>query len=81
MTTVGQVGLGYWGKNLVRNFDELGVLTWLCDQSEELRTKFAGRYPSARVTGDFDDLLNDASLDASGPWMRFGLGVALAVDL
>jgi len=24
---------------------------------------------------------NDASIDASGPWMRFGLGVALAVDL
>ncbi|HEY3543407.1 MAG TPA: Gfo/Idh/MocA family oxidoreductase, partial [Gaiellaceae bacterium] len=61
---VGQVGLGYWGKNLVRNFDDLAELTWLCDASEELRTQFAARYPKARVTGDLDDLLNDDSLDA-----------------
>jgi len=64
MTSVGQVGLGYWGKNLVRNFDELGVLTWLCDQDEGLRTQFASRHPHARVTGDFDDLLKDGELDA-----------------
>ena len=62
--TVGQVGLGYWGKNLVRNFDEVGELTWLCDQSEELRAQFGQRFPNTRVTADFDDLLNDAALDA-----------------
>ena len=62
--TVGQVGLGYWGKNLVRNFDELAELTWLCDASEPLREQFASRHPHARVTGDFDDLLDDDSLDA-----------------
>jgi predicted dehydrogenase len=61
---VGQVGLGYWGKNLVRNFDDLADLAWLCDSSEQLRTEFAARYPRTRVTGDFDDLLSDESLDA-----------------
>jgi predicted dehydrogenase len=61
---VGQVGLGYWGKNLVRNFDDLAELAWLCDAADELRTQFAGRYPNARVTGDFDELLADDSLDA-----------------
>jgi predicted dehydrogenase len=61
---VGQVGLGYWGKNLVRNFDDLADLAWLCESSEELRAQFAARYPKAHVTGDFDELLADDSLDA-----------------
>jgi len=64
LTTVGQVGLGYWGKNLVRNFDELAELTWLCDTEPELRDAFARRYPQARVTDSYDDLLSDESLDA-----------------
>jgi hypothetical protein len=30
-TNVGVVGVGYWGKNLVPNFHDLGALTVLCD--------------------------------------------------
>ena len=58
---VGQAGLGHWGRNLVRNFDELTELAWLCDTDEELRARFAERHPQARVTGDFDQLLADDS--------------------
>jgi len=61
---VGVAGLGYWGPNLARNFDELAELTWLADLSPELQEKFAARYPNARVTGDFDELLADDALDA-----------------
>ena len=61
---VGVVGLGYWGPNLARNFDELAELTWLADLSPELQGKFAARYPNAHVTGDFDELLADDALDA-----------------
>ena len=57
MTSVGVVGLGYWGPNLARNFSELGALTWLCDLDEGLRASFAARYPGVRVTGDLDELL------------------------
>ena len=64
MTKVGVAGLGYWGPNLARNFDELADLTWLADLSPELQEKFAARYPNARVTGDFDELLADDELDA-----------------
>jgi predicted dehydrogenase len=60
---VGQVGLGYWGRNLARVFDDVADLTWLCDASETLREEFARRYPDAQVTGDFDELLN-ADVDA-----------------
>src|SRR5205807_1315010 len=57
-------GLGHWGPNLARNFDELSDLRWLCDVSEETRGRFAARYPRARVTADFDELLADRELDA-----------------
>ena len=64
MTNVGLIGLGYWGPNLARNFDNLAKLTWLCDTAEEQRRTFADRYPAARVTGEFDELLDDPELDA-----------------
>ncbi len=66
MTTVGVVGLGYWGPNLARNFDRLpdAELTWLCDASEEALTRWGPAFPSARTTSSFDDLLNDEALDA-----------------
>jgi predicted dehydrogenase len=64
LTRVGVVGLGYWGPNLVRNFDELAELAWLCDLDEQLRGRFAERYPSVSVTDDYGDLLADETLDA-----------------
>ena len=67
MTTpvrVGQAGLGNWGQNLVRNFDELAELAWLCDSSEERCARFGARYPRARVTADFEELLADDELEA-----------------
>jgi predicted dehydrogenase len=63
-TTVGVVGLNYWGPNLVRNFDDLAELTWLCDLDEEQLNRLGARYPSARTTTSFDDLLADDELDA-----------------
>jgi predicted dehydrogenase len=63
-TRVGLIGLGYWGPNLARNFDELAELAWLCDASPERRQRFAPRYPQARMTGDFDEMLADPDLPA-----------------
>jgi predicted dehydrogenase len=64
VTRIGQVGLGQWGKNLARNFDELGDLAWLCDLDAGRRDELAQRHPSARMTADFDELLADDGLDA-----------------
>jgi predicted dehydrogenase len=64
VTKVGLAGLGYWGPNLARNFDELAELTWLCDLDEQNLTRFRSRFPTARLTADFDDLLADTSLEA-----------------
>jgi predicted dehydrogenase len=62
--TVGIAGLGHWGKNLVRNFDELADLRALCDLAPEQRESFARRHPEARVSGDFAELVDDPQLDA-----------------
>jgi predicted dehydrogenase len=61
---VGQAGLGHWGKNLVRNFDELADLTWICDSDEARRAEFGARYPNARVTASFEEMLADDDLQA-----------------
>jgi predicted dehydrogenase len=61
---VGLAGLGYWGPNLARNFDDLAELTWLCDLSPDLLDRFGARYPNARTTSQVDDLLEDESLQA-----------------
>jgi predicted dehydrogenase len=60
---VGVAGLGHWGPNLARNFAELAELTWLCD-TEPGRGELAARYPQARFTTDFDEMLGDDALDA-----------------
>jgi predicted dehydrogenase len=64
VTRIGQAGLGAWGKNLARNFDELAELAWLCDPDEAARRELAERYPKARVTADFQDVLDDPDVDA-----------------
>jgi predicted dehydrogenase len=61
---IGLAGLGYWGPNLARNFDELAELTWLCELSDEQRARFAPRYPNARMTDDFGELLAEPELEA-----------------
>jgi predicted dehydrogenase len=64
LTNVGVVGLNYWGPNLVRNFEELADLTWICDLDEERRAELSARYPNARATANIADLLADDALDA-----------------
>jgi predicted dehydrogenase len=63
---VGLVGLGYWGPNLARNLDDLpGIeLAWICDRDEGALLRVEPRFPNARRTTTFEDLLTDESLDA-----------------
>jgi UDP-2-acetamido-3-amino-2,3-dideoxy-glucuronate N-acetyltransferase len=35
MINIAVVGSGYWGKNLVRNFNDLGALVAICDKERE----------------------------------------------
>src|SRR5438105_901214 len=64
--TVGVVGCGYWGPNLIRNFveNEEAVLRWVCDKDARHLDKVARRYPAARASTDYEELLADPRLEA-----------------
>ncbi len=60
---VAVVGCGYWGKNLVRNFAELGVLRVICDASHETLEKLKEQYGVEGVT-DFSEVLDMPDVQA-----------------
>jgi predicted dehydrogenase len=63
---VGVVGVGGWGKNLARNYFQLpeADLRWLCDLDEKSLKAAQAQFPARRATPRFDDLLEDAELQA-----------------
>jgi predicted dehydrogenase len=61
---VGQVGLGPWGSNLARNFNEVAHLKWLCDLDTGRLDGLTARFPRTQLTSRFDDLLEDPAVDA-----------------
>lgn len=65
-TTIGIIGCGYWGPNLLRNFaeSEAAELRALCDVDAARLSVIGRRYPAARATADYAELLNDPGLDA-----------------
>ena len=61
------VGCGHWGKNLVRNFSDLGSLAAVCDPNAEVAQQYADQYLVKNYS--FPEVLNDLSIE----------GVVLAV--
>ncbi len=60
------VGYGYWGPNLVRNVIERPELELaaLCERDESRAAAFRERVPDVPVRTDFDDILEDETIDA-----------------
>ncbi len=63
---IGVIGCGYWGPNLIRNFaeNENAELIWLCDLDENRPLTFKRRYPTIKTTSNFQDLIDDSTLEA-----------------
>jgi len=61
---VAVVGVGYWGKNLVRNFYELGTLAALCDADRSIEKACKQSYEGVRFCSEFSEVLSDSSIDA-----------------
>jgi predicted dehydrogenase len=63
---VAVVGLGYWGPNLLRVLSENPdvEVRWICDLDRERLQRYRRRYPSARVTTNYDRVLADPEVDA-----------------
>ena len=59
MNTVGLIGYGYWGPNLLRNYMELPDVRvkWVCDRRAERLQSAQTRYPSVQVTLASDEVL------------------------
>ncbi len=64
MVNVAVVGAGYWGKNLVRNFNELGVLHTICDSDPAILKKFQEKYPGKEFQGSFQAMLQNPDINA-----------------
>lgn len=66
MVSVGVIGYGYWGPNLVRNFQESGVarVTAVSDLSQGRLDLVRGRYPTIMTTPDHAALITRPDVDA-----------------
>ena len=56
---VAVIGCGYWGKNLVRNFNALNALDAVCDLTEAGRRTAEQLAPNARIVADPDSIFED----------------------
>ena len=59
---IAQIGCGHWGKNLARNFAELGALAAVTDADPATTQRIAGEHKVA--ARDFDAILADPEIDA-----------------
>lgn len=66
MINIGIVGYGYWGPNLVRNFVETpgATVAAVADLDAAKLDLVRRRYPGVKTTTRFQEILDDASIDA-----------------
>jgi UDP-2-acetamido-3-amino-2,3-dideoxy-glucuronate N-acetyltransferase len=63
LPAIGVVGCGYWGKNLIRNFSELGELRVVCDVDPERAASLAAKYNVDSCTS-YSDMLARSDVHA-----------------
>jgi UDP-2-acetamido-3-amino-2,3-dideoxy-glucuronate N-acetyltransferase len=61
---VAVIGSGYWGKNLIRNFHQLGALKLICDKNETLLANFKEKYSDADTCFALNDVLSRNDIGA-----------------
>lgn len=64
MKTIAVIGAGYWGKNLVRNYFELGALHTVCDARSEVLSSLQKIFVDVTYTPNFNDVLADKTVKA-----------------
>jgi predicted dehydrogenase len=66
MISVGVIGYGYWGPNIVRNFQslDLGCVKSVSDLNSKVLAKVKKAYPSVNTTTDCRDILRSPDIDA-----------------
>lgn len=66
MIHVAQIGCGYWGPNLLRNFSANRdcQVRWVAEESAERRAYVEQHYPGVRTTASWEEVLADEQVDA-----------------
>jgi predicted dehydrogenase len=66
MINIAQIGVGYWGPNLLRNLvmSKNCAVKKVVDFSKERRDFVQGLYPAIDVTGEVEDVYKDPGIDA-----------------
>jgi len=57
--SIAVIGSGYWGKNLVRNMDTLGVLAMVSDSSSDILAQARKQYPKVAITSNFRGIFDN----------------------
>lgn len=66
MVNIAQIGVGYWGPNLLRNLmmNKRCRVHAVAELSPERRDYVHGLYPAVQITEDFDSICADQAIDA-----------------
>lgn len=62
---VGVIGCGYWGPNLIRNFNDnyYTDIKYVCDLDTEKLQRIKLRYPMVTITTNYKEMLKDNDID------------------
>jgi len=61
--SVAVIGSGYWGKNLVRNYHEMGALKLICDKNGTVLSQFKAQYPDVETCLSIKDAVSRDDID------------------
>ncbi len=64
MSKIAAIGFGYWGKNIIRNLAELGVLRVICDVDPARERLVKEQYPGVEFTVDYNAVLAAPEVEA-----------------
>lgn len=62
MRNLGLIGGGYWGKNLIRDFDKLNILHSVCDIDKKALKDVQQKYKEVSVTQKWSDILDNSEI-------------------
>lgn len=72
------IGCGHWGKNLVRNFFELGALAAVCDPNDELAHSYAKKYSADNLS--FSTVIDNSAIDGVVLAVPASLHASMAIE-
>src|SRR4030095_2952788 len=80
MINLAVIGYGYWGPNLVRNFQEIdgARVALCCDAMSERLAKAKSKYPSVDATNAYENVVTNPEIDAAAIATPIGTHYQLA---